>query len=129
MTVPPTLVVTAADPIPPYEQLRRQPADFISSGAPPAGGRLPPLRQLAGDPGLAVDTVARAYRELEAAGLVRWPRGAEALPTCRVWSLACRGWTSPSEPPPGAASRAAAAHACTRRPISGLPDGGGRQAA
>ena len=41
-----------------------------------AGERLPPLRQLAGDLGLAVGTVARTYRELEVAGLVRSRRGA-----------------------------------------------------
>ena len=34
------------------------------------GTRLPAVRQLAADLGLAVNTVARAYRELEAAGLV-----------------------------------------------------------
>lgn len=37
--------------------------------------RLPPVRQLAEDPGLAVGTTARAYRELEAAHLVRSRRG------------------------------------------------------
>lgn len=37
--------------------------------------RLPPVRQLAEDLGLAVGTTARAYRELEAAHLVRSRRG------------------------------------------------------
>ncbi len=36
---------------------------------------MPPVRQLAGDLGVAVGTVARAYRELEVAGLVRSRRG------------------------------------------------------
>lgn len=57
-------------PVPPYEQIRAQVAAMIGSGALPAGTRLPPIRQLAGDLGLAVNTVARAYRELEAGGLV-----------------------------------------------------------
>ena len=70
------LTVTAADPTPPYEQLRRQLADLIEGGQLAEGDRLPPLRQLAGDLGLAVGTVARTYRELEAAGLVRSRRGA-----------------------------------------------------
>ena len=39
------------------------------------GDRLPPLRQLAADLGLAVGTVARAYRELESAGLISSRRG------------------------------------------------------
>ena len=36
----------------------------------PVGERLPPIRQLAGDLGLAANTVAKAYKELEADGFV-----------------------------------------------------------
>lgn len=75
MTEPPALVVSTDDPTPPYEQLRRQLVDLIGAGALGPGQRLPPLRQLAADLGLAVGTVARTYRELEAAGLVRSRRG------------------------------------------------------
>jgi DNA-binding transcriptional regulator YhcF (GntR family) len=71
----PRLVVATDDPTPPYEQLRRQLVELIGSGTPAPGDRLPPLRQLAADLGLAVGTVARAYRELEAAGLVTSRRG------------------------------------------------------
>ncbi|MFI7597919.1 GntR family transcriptional regulator [Actinoplanes sp. NPDC049681] len=71
----PTLTVSASDPTPPYEQLRRQLAALMDSGALTGGTRLPPVRQLAGDLGLAVGTVARAYRELEAAGLLITRRG------------------------------------------------------
>ncbi|MEM9518454.1 MAG: GntR family transcriptional regulator [Actinomycetota bacterium] len=35
-----------------------------------AGTRLPPIRQLAGDLGLAANTVAKAYKDLEADGFV-----------------------------------------------------------
>ncbi|MEO6091234.1 MAG: GntR family transcriptional regulator [Umezawaea sp.] len=69
------VTVAAGDLTPPYEQLRRQFAALIGSGALAPGERLPPLRQLAGDLGLAVGTVARAYRELEAAGLIRSRHG------------------------------------------------------
>jgi DNA-binding transcriptional regulator YhcF (GntR family) len=69
------LTVNPDDPTPPYEQLRRQLADLIEAGQLVEDERLPPLRQLAGDLGLAVGTVARTYRELEAAGLVRSRRG------------------------------------------------------
>ena len=55
---------------PPFEQLRQQLTTMIQSTALPAGHRLPSVRQLASDLGLANGTVARAYRELEAAGLV-----------------------------------------------------------
>ena len=64
------LVVDTADPTPPYEQLRRQLVALLGAGALAPGDRLPPVRQLAADLGLATGTVARTYRELEQAGLV-----------------------------------------------------------
>ena len=70
------LVVDTRSPVPPYEQLRGQLSEMIQSGALSAGDRLPPLRQLAADLGLAVGTVGRTYRELELAGLVHSRRGA-----------------------------------------------------
>ena len=75
MTGLPALTVAATDPTPPYEQLRRQLVALIQDGILVGGQRLPPLRQLASDLGLAVGTVARTYRELEAAGLVESRRG------------------------------------------------------
>lgn len=63
------------DPTPPYEQIRRQLAQHIATGTLRPGDRLAPLRQLAGDLNLAVGTVARAYRELESAGLIEQRRG------------------------------------------------------
>ena len=55
---------------PPFEQLRRQIASRASGGELPAGTRLPTVRALAAEVGLAVNTVARVYRELEADGVV-----------------------------------------------------------
>ena len=69
------LSVSTTDPTPPYEQLRRQLTDLVAAGVLRPGDRLPPLRQLAVDLGLAVGTVARTYRELELAGLVVSRRG------------------------------------------------------
>ena len=57
-------------PVPPYEQVRVRIAELAAAGDLPAGTRLPPVRRLATDLGLAANTVARAYRELEQAGLV-----------------------------------------------------------
>ncbi|MEV6346770.1 GntR family transcriptional regulator [Actinoplanes sp. NPDC051851] len=54
----------------PYEQVRLRIAELAASGALAAGTKLPPVRQLATELGLAANTVARAYRELEQAGLV-----------------------------------------------------------
>ena len=56
-------------PVPPYEQLREQIAGLIATGLLQAGQRLPPVRQVAADLGLAGGTVARAYLELAQAGL------------------------------------------------------------
>ena len=75
MTDTPSLRVVTTDPTPPYEQLRRQLVELIQSGVLVPGDRLPPLRQLASDLGLAVGTVARTYRELESGGLVVSRRG------------------------------------------------------
>jgi GntR family transcriptional regulator len=63
--------VDTTSPTPPYEQIRAQVARMIGSGVLPAQSQLPSIRQLAADLGLATNTVARAYRELESQGLVR----------------------------------------------------------
>ena len=55
---------------PPFEQLRSQVARRAASGDLPAGAKLPTVRALAAELGLATNTVARAYRELEADGVV-----------------------------------------------------------
>jgi len=55
---------------PPYEQLRTRFMGEIQSGERAAGTRLPTVRGLAEDLGLAAGTVARAYRELEADGFI-----------------------------------------------------------
>ena len=55
---------------PPFEQLRVQIASRVSSGALAPGARLPTVRALAAELGLAVNTVARTYKELEADGVV-----------------------------------------------------------
>ncbi|MBA3489397.1 MAG: GntR family transcriptional regulator [Longispora sp.] len=56
--------------IPPFEQVRSQIAQQILEGSLAVGTRLPTVRGLANDLGLAVNTVARAIRELELGGLV-----------------------------------------------------------
>lgn len=64
------LRIDEGSPLPPYEQLRQQVTALVASGVLAAGTRLPAIRQLAGDLGIAGGTVARAYRELEADGIV-----------------------------------------------------------
>ncbi|MFJ3503599.1 GntR family transcriptional regulator [Streptomyces sp. NPDC090135] len=72
----PAVRVDTTGPVPPYEQIRSRLAALIDGGVLPEGERLPTVRQLAADLGLAPGTVNRAYKELEAAGLVRTRRGA-----------------------------------------------------
>ncbi|WP_405497434.1 GntR family transcriptional regulator [Streptomyces sp. NBC_00096] len=71
-----TVQVDTTSAVPAYEQIRAQVADLVLGGHLAEGDRLPPVRQLAADLGLAIATVARAYRELESAGMVRSRRGA-----------------------------------------------------
>ncbi len=56
--------------VPPFEQARSQIAAQISTGSLPSGTRLPTVRDLAGELGVAVNTAARVYKELEADGLI-----------------------------------------------------------
>ena len=53
-----------------YEQLRLRVIHLADSGALPPGSRLPAVRALAERLDVAPHTVARAYKELEAAGVV-----------------------------------------------------------
>jgi DNA-binding transcriptional regulator YhcF (GntR family) len=55
---------------PPYEQIRSQVTGQVEAGRLHAGDRLPTVRRLAEDLGVATNTVARAYRELEQAGTI-----------------------------------------------------------
>ncbi|HEU4866329.1 MAG TPA: GntR family transcriptional regulator [Actinomycetota bacterium] len=68
------LKVDPSSPLPPFEQVRAQIATMISAGVLTEGTRVPTIRQLAKDLGLASGTVARSYRELELSGLLI-PRG------------------------------------------------------
>lgn len=64
-------VLDAASSVPPFEQIRSQLVAAIRTGALVPGTRLPTVRGLADQLGVATNTVARAYRELEQAGVVQ----------------------------------------------------------
>jgi GntR family transcriptional regulator len=70
--------VDTESPVPPFEQIRTQLTDHIRSGQLGIGQRLPSIRQLAGDLRVATGTVARAYTELETAGLIETSRATGA---------------------------------------------------
>jgi DNA-binding transcriptional regulator YhcF (GntR family) len=76
--------IEADSAVPPYEQVRLRIAALAADGVLPAGAKLPPVRVLAGELGLAVNTVARAYRELEQAGLVETRGRAGTVVTARA---------------------------------------------
>ncbi|WP_164205825.1 MULTISPECIES: GntR family transcriptional regulator [Pseudarthrobacter] len=75
---------------PPYEQIRSQISSLIATGDLGVGSRLPTVRSLAADLGIAAGTVSRAYKELEAAGLIESRR---------------RNGTVVAKPAPGASAR------------------------
>ena len=64
------LTIDSDSATPPFEQVRTQIATAVAAGQLDAGTKLPTVRQLAADLGLATNTVARAYRELEADAVI-----------------------------------------------------------
>jgi DNA-binding transcriptional regulator YhcF (GntR family) len=62
--------VDTSSKTPPFEQVRGHIAGLVASGELPPGTKLPTVRQLAADVGLAPNTAARVYKELEADGVV-----------------------------------------------------------
>ncbi|MFC7494668.1 MULTISPECIES: GntR family transcriptional regulator [unclassified Nocardioides] len=70
MSEPVVHPLDATSSVPPFEQLRAQVASRAAAGDLPAGTRLPTVRALAADLGLAANTVAKAYRALETDGVI-----------------------------------------------------------
>ena len=93
-----TVRIDTTSPVPHYEQLRSQLAALITAGTLRDGERLPTVRVLAHDLGIAPGTVSRTYRDLEAAGLVTTRRRVGTLVTA----------------PPAALDRAAVTEAARR---------------
>ncbi|CAM3244329.1 GntR family transcriptional regulator [Nocardioides dubius] len=64
------LHIDAGSSTPPFEQVKEQITAAVDAGTLAPGERLPAVRALAVELGLAANTVARAYKELEARGVV-----------------------------------------------------------
>lgn len=64
------ITIDAAAATAPYEQLRGQISEEARAGRLPVGYKLPTVRGLAEQLGLAVNTVAKAYRALETDGVI-----------------------------------------------------------
>lgn len=104
-----TLEVDLGSSVPPFEQIRRHVSEHIAAGRLEPGTRLPTIRDLAADLGIAPGTVARAYRELEASGLVTTRR--------RTGTSVAPGAGAPHAEP-----RRAAHHLVTLGREHGMPD-------
>lgn len=68
--------ISTADGLPIYNQIVNQVKYLVASGRLAPGEQLPPVRKLAEQLVVNPNTVARAYRELETAGLILTRRGA-----------------------------------------------------
>ena len=83
-----SITIDLSSALPPFEQIREQISTLITLGDLPAGSKLPTVRALATDLGVAAGTVARAYKELEAQGLISSRRRAgtvvNELPAARA---------------------------------------------
>ena len=64
------VVIEASAPQAPYEQVRAQISEQARAGTLPTGYKLPTVRGLAEELGLAANTVAKAYRALESDGVI-----------------------------------------------------------
>ena len=113
--------VDLGSPTPPYEQIRLQISALIAAGGLTAGTRLPAVRSLAADLGLAAGTVARAYKELEQSGLIETRRRNGTV----VVGLPAYGETDSGASGSGAAAAevgAAVEHLIQVAAQAGLPD-------
>ncbi|WP_345616773.1 GntR family transcriptional regulator [Streptomyces ziwulingensis] len=84
-----TLKIHIDDGAAPYEQVRAQISGQARSGTLPVGYRLPTVRGLAESLGLAPNTVAKAYRALEADGVIE-TRGRNGTFVAAAGSAAAR---------------------------------------
>lgn len=87
-----TLTIDPAAAAAPFEQVRTQIADQARDGGLPVGYKLPTVRGLAEELGLAANTVAKAYRALETDGVIE-TRGRNGS------FIAAAGEAAPRKPP------------------------------
>ena len=77
------VVVDEDDRRPIYQQVADGIRALIAKGELREGTQLPPVRQLASDLGVNLNTIATAYRELQAEGLINVRHGSGAVVTSR----------------------------------------------
>jgi GntR family transcriptional regulator len=78
------ITVDERDKRPLYQQVVDEIKALIAGGELPEGSSLPPVRQIAADLGVNLNTIAYAYRQLQKQGLVKIKHGAGAIVTSRL---------------------------------------------
>lgn len=82
------ITVDAEDRRPIYQQVADEIKELIARGELAEGATLPPVRQLAADLGVNLNTIATAYRELQSEGLLTVKHGSGAVVASRQTSAA-----------------------------------------
>src|SRR5712691_10609372 len=80
------ITIDERDRRPLYQQVVDEIKALVASGELPEGTSLPPVRQVAADLGVNLNTIAFAYRRLQKEGLVKIRHGAGAVVTSRLLS-------------------------------------------
>ena len=80
------LTINTRDPRPIYQQVVDGIKEVIARGELQEGTSLPPVRQLAADLGVNLNTVAIAYRELQKEGLIAIKHGSGSVVASRTAS-------------------------------------------
>lgn len=78
------LAIDTADRTPIYQQVAEGIRSLIARGELKPGAPLPPVRQLAADLGVNLNTIAVAYRELQSEGLLTVKHGSGAIVASRT---------------------------------------------
>jgi len=73
------LTINTDDPRPIYQQVADGIKELIAGGKLEQGAALPPVRQLAADLGVNLNTIATAYRELQKEGLITVKHGSGSV--------------------------------------------------
>ena len=78
------ITVDTDDRRPIYQQVVDEIKALIAGGSLEEGEQLPPVRQLAADLGVNLNTIATAYRELQSEGLITVRHGSGAVVASRT---------------------------------------------
>ena len=78
------VTIDTTDPRPIYQQVADGVKELIARGKLAEGASLPPVRQLATDLGVNLNTIATAYRELQNHGLIAIKHGSGAVVASRT---------------------------------------------